>query len=109
MKTLPVVLAGLALFAVMAPRAQTGAAPAPAPAAQDGRGSEPNVRQSVFEDEGSRIEELHVRGETQRISVQPKRGARYEVVPEGGGRDMAAGPTTPRGAVGQRVWRVLQF
>jgi len=109
MKTLPVVLAGLALFTATVSGAQSAAVPAAAPAAQDGRGGEPNVRQSVFEDEGSRIEELHVRGETQRISVQPKRGARYEVVPEGGGRDMAAGPTTPRGAVGQRVWRLLQF
>ena len=64
----------------------------------------------MFEDEGSRIEELRVRGETQRISVVPKLGgARYEIVPAGGGRDLGIGPTTPRGAIGQRVWRVLQF
>jgi hypothetical protein len=107
MKPLPAVLAGLALLAAPVLHAQTAAA---APGPGSGRAGEPDVRQSVIEDDGSRIDELRVRGETQRISVQPKRGgARYEIVPAGGGRDLATGPTTPRGAVGQRVWRVLQF
>jgi hypothetical protein len=70
---------------------------------------EPNVQQLVTEDEGVRIEELRVRGQTQRIHVQPRKGAAYEVVPENGGRDMSAGPHSSRGAVGQRVWNVFNF
>ena len=107
MKTLAAVLAGLSLLAVPALRAQ----PAPAPTAADaGRGGEPNVRLTVIEDGGSRVEELKVRGETRRIVVQSKLGGgRYEIIPADGGRDLATGPTTPRGAAGQRVWRVLQF
>ena len=107
MKTLPAALAGLALFAASALHAQTAAAAEPTPGA--GRGGEPDVQHSVLQDEGSRIDELRVRGETQRITVQPRRGASYEIVPAGGGRDLAAGPTTPRGTIGQRVWQVLQF
>ena len=104
MKTLAAVLASLSVLAVPVLRAQ------PAPAADAGRGGEPNVRLTVIEDGGSRVEELKVRGETRRIVVQPKLGGgRYEIIPADGGRDLATGPTTPRGAVGQRVWRVLQF
>jgi hypothetical protein len=103
-------LGASALHAQPAAVADPAAGPAAAGAeAGSGRGGEPEVRRSVIQDEGSRIDELRVRGETQRISVQPRRGARYEIVPAGGARDLATGPTTPRGAVGQRVWRVLQF
>jgi hypothetical protein len=70
---------------------------------------EPNVQHLVTEDEGVRIEELRVRGQTQRIQVQPRKGAAYEVIPEGGGRDISAGPSSSRGAVGQRVWNVFKF
>jgi hypothetical protein len=70
---------------------------------------EPNVQHLVTEDEGARIEELRVRGQTQRIHVQPRKGAAYEVIPEGGGRDTSAGPSSSRGAVGQRVWNVFNF
>ena len=105
MKTLVVALASLSVLAAPALWAQQ------APAATDaGRGGEPNVRLTVIEDGGSRVEELKVRGETRRIVVQSKLGGgRYEIIPADGGRDLATGPTTPRGAVGQRVWRVLQF
>ena len=106
MKTLAAVLASLSVLAVPALRAQ----PVPAATADAGRGGEPNVRLTVIEDGGSRVEELKVRGETRRIVVQSKLGGgRYEIIPADGGRDLATGPTTPRGAVGQRVWRVLQF
>ena len=112
----PLLAAGaVVLFLAAAPlQAQTAPAPAAEPAAQ-GRGGEPEVREAVIEDAGSRIEELRVRGETQRIVVQSKAGGpkiaggRYEVIPADGGRDLAIGPTTPRGAIGQRVWRVMQF
>ena len=46
-------------------------AQAAAPAHAD---AEPRVQHIVVEDEGSRIEELRVRGATQRITVQPKVG-----------------------------------
>lgn len=112
MKTLAAAFAVLALSGAQALRAEPAAVPGPGPApiGGTGRASEPNVRHTVIEDEATRIEEVRVRGETQSISVQPKHGgARYEIVPPGGGRDLATGPTTPRGSVGQRVWRVLQF
>ena len=111
MKTLVAALTSLSVFAVPALRAQPAPTTAAAAATTDaGRGGEPNVRLTVIEDGGSRVEELKVRGETRRIVVQSKLGGgRYEIIPADGGRDLATGPTTPRGAVGQRVWRVLQF
>lgn len=84
--------------------AQAAAAPAPAPA-------EPRVERIVHEDEGSRIEELRVRGTTQRISVQPKVGTAkgYEILVGDGSRDLGEGVNTSRGAAGKRVWNVLSF
>ncbi len=72
---------------------------------------EPKVQQIVVEDDNVRIEELRVRGQTQRIVVRPKVGnARaYEIVPADGARDLSAGPNSSRGAAGQRVWNVLSF
>ena len=71
------------------------------------RGGEPAVQQVVTEDDGVRIEELRVRGQTQRIVVHSKLGnARpYEVLPAGQGRDLSQ----DKRAIGQRVWSVLSF
>jgi hypothetical protein len=91
-----------ALSAALPLAAQTDAAQRQLP-------PEPNVQHVVVEDEGVRVEELRVRGQTQRIHVQPRKGAAYEVVPESGARDMSAGPGSSRGAVGQRVWNVFNF
>lgn len=79
------------------PPAGTALPPGPAP-------REPAVQQTVIEDQGSRISELRVRGQTQRITVQPKVGGAkaYEIV-TGDGHGVAGGAT------GQRVWQVLQF
>lgn len=55
------------------------------------------------EDEGSRVDELRVGGETKNITVQPKVGnlPAYEVQPQNAeGAD---------GINGRRVWRALQF
>jgi hypothetical protein len=84
--------------------AQAVATPAPATA-------EPRVQHIVHEDEGSRIEELRVRGATQRISVQPKVGTAkgYEILVGDGSRDLGEGVNTSRGAAGKRVWNVLSF
>ena len=63
-------------------------------------------------DEATRIEELRVRGQTQSITVTPKKGAiqkPYEILPANDGRDMSYNGQATRGAAGQRVWRVLNF
>lgn len=83
-------------------------------AAQDARAPatpEPKVQHIVIEDEGSRIEELRVRGTTQRITVRPKVGTTqsYEILPGDGSRDLSDGASTTRGAAGKRVWHVLSF
>jgi hypothetical protein len=73
---------------------------------------EPKVQRIVVEDEAVRIEELRVRGQTQRIVVQPKKGALtrpYEVLPLQGGRDPSQTRNGQPGAAGKRVWQVLSF
>lgn len=72
---------------------------------------EPKVEHIVVEDKGSKIEELRVRGQTQRIVVTPKVGTskRYEIIPADGSREMFDGANTSRGAAGKRVWNVLDF
>jgi hypothetical protein len=76
-----------------------------------GRQSEPNVQRIVVEDDGVRIDELRVRGQTQRITVTPKGAIRqpYEILPADGARDLSPNGQATRGAAGQRVWRVLTF
>ena len=73
--------------------------------------AEPKVERLVHEDEGSRIEELRVRGATQRIVVHPKVGTTkgYEILTGDGSRDLGEGVNTSRGAAGKRVWNVLKF
>ena len=69
---------------------------------------EPAVQHTVVEDDRVRIEELRVRGQNQRITVQPKKGGRaYEVLPADGSRDMSS--DAARGAAGQRVWHLFSF
>jgi hypothetical protein len=76
-----------------------------------GRAGEPRVQQSVVEDDRVRIEELRVRGQTQRIVVKPKGAIKneYEVLPADGGRDMTESAYDSRGAAGRRVWRMFSF
>jgi hypothetical protein len=96
---------GLALAAAAPQRAQQASA-APQPATP-----EPKVQRNVIEDEGSRIEELRVRGQLQRVVVTPKVGTRqsYEIITGDGSRDLSDGANTSRGAAGKRVWHVLSF
>ena len=84
--------------------AQPGWSAEPAAPSAPARGGEPEVKQIVQEDDNTRIEELRVRGETQRIVVQSKvAGApAYEIVPGNAGRSVA-------GATGQRVWHLFSF
>lgn len=69
------------------------------------------VERIVLEDDAIRIDELKVRGQTQKVTVQPKnsKAPAYEIVMGDGSRELSAGPGSNRGAVGQRVWRVLSF
>jgi hypothetical protein len=103
MNALPRLAAALAVLSAALPlAAQTADAPRQLP-------PEPNVQQLVIQDEGVRVEELRVRGQTQRIVVRPRNAAAYEVIPGGGERDMSAGPGSSRGAAGQRVWNMFNF
>jgi hypothetical protein len=71
---------------------------------------EPRVQRIVLEDEGVRIEELRVRGLTQRVVIKPKNAAEYEIVPAAGGRDPSQNRANSNpGAGGQRVWNLLKF
>jgi outer membrane murein-binding lipoprotein Lpp len=67
----------------------------------------PAVQQLVAEDDQVRISELRVRGQTQRITVNPKdsRAPAYQITPAAGGSD----PSQARDGAGQRVWQLLSF
>ena len=69
--------------------------------------TEPRIQQLVAEDDKVRIEELRVRGQTQRITVNPKGdGARpYEIHTAPAGSD----PSKGREGVGQSLWPVWTF
>jgi hypothetical protein len=73
--------------------------------------SEPNVKHTVIDDDSTHIDELKVRGHTQRITVKPKIAALrgYEIITGDGSRDLSDGANTSRGATGKRVWNVLSF
>ena len=103
-------LAGMLALSGAACLAQP-AAPAPSGTAASPGTPEPRVQQTVVEDDGARIDELKVRGHTQRIVVSPKRGgtAPYEIITGDGSRDLGDGANTSRGAAGKRVWNVLKF
>ncbi|MCW5220097.1 hypothetical protein D8B23_16850 [Verminephrobacter aporrectodeae subsp. tuberculatae] len=80
-----------------------GTAPASA-APPAGRTSQRTERIQI-EDAGSRVDELRVGGQTQRISVQPKAGGLpgYEVQSSDGTRNRFGAGTGPR------VWNLLTF
>jgi hypothetical protein len=70
-------------------------------------GTEPVTERLSSEDDQVRIDELRVRGQTQRLTVQPKQGSRaYDIVPLAGGQDPSQQRAT---TAGQRLWPVLSF
>lgn len=85
------------------------AAPPKDPARGAAKDNEPKVQNIVIEDDSTRIEELRVRGQTQRLTVQPKGMKGYEIIPASQGRDMSDGAGSQRGAAGKRVWHILSF
>jgi hypothetical protein len=100
----------LALACVCAPCwAQTAPAAVQPPLPAE-RG-EPNVRHTVIEDKGSKIDELNVRGQVQHVVVTPKVGLTksYEIISPPAGRDPFDGTGGARTAAGKRVWNVVKF
>ena len=96
----------LALILCMPCAAQNAAQNTPSPDS-----GEPNVKRTVIDDASTHIDELKVRGHTQRITVQPKIAALrgFEIITGDGSRDLGDGANTSRGATGKRVWNVLSF
>ena len=98
--------------------AQTPSAPAPTPAAKplllvDERvdRAEPNVKHTVIEDDGSKIDEVRVRGQLTQVVVTPKVGVTkpYEIIMSRSGREPVDGTGGANSAAGKRVWNVLAF
>ncbi len=115
-------LAGLALAlawlgSASAQAADTTPAPAPAPSATrpvetaiENEGKEPVIKRTVIEDRSAHIEELRVRGQLHKVTVDPKGSAPgYEIIVGGGEHEFSEGKNPTRGAVGQRVWNVFRF
>ena len=94
---------------VLACGAALAQAPAPAPSPAKNP-PEQRIEQIRTEDQGARIDELRVGGQTQSITVTPKANMpEYEIQPTEGAR---ARPTQREGAEsgsGPRVWNVLKF
>lgn len=69
------------------------------------------VQETVIEDDSNRVEEVRARGQTQKVTVQPKNSSLpgYEIIMGDASRDPSIGNGASRGAAGQRVWRLLTF
>lgn len=93
----------LALSLLLTAGAQIAAHAAEAP--------EPRIQQIVAEDDHTRVEELRVRGQTQKVTVQNKKIKlpSYEIIVVDGSHDLSPNASSNRGAAGQRVWRLLDF
>ncbi|MCV2361348.1 hypothetical protein LNV08_20495 [Paucibacter sp. TC2R-5] len=110
-RTLLTPLLALSLAAFVSPAAfaadkAEATAPASAQPVADAK-----VVETVIEDDNTRIEELRVRGQTQKVTVQPKNSKlpSYEIIMGDASRDLSPGAGTTRAAAGRRVWSVLSF
>ena len=100
----------LALTAWTAASAQTPTAPVQTEEQADPRHNQ-KIQRIHVEDDGARIDELRVGGQTQSIVVQPKGGApEYEFQPSDLARSRPAdnrdGLSSPSS---QRVWNIFKF
>ena len=102
MKTLVVPCRAPTLVCCLAALILSACALAPAPRLADA-----GPQRLLSEDDQVRIDELRLRGQTQRLTVQPKggNGRAYEILQPTPGADA----TQHRDAAGQRVWPVLSF
>ena len=97
-------------LAVLLLASGTALAQAPASPAPQGR-PDSRIEHIRTEDQGARIDELRVGGQTQSISVTPKSSAlpSYQIQPSEGARTP---PTQREGAEsgnGARVWNIFKF
>ena len=69
------------------------------------------MKRTVIEDNGSKIDELRVRGQVQHVVVTPKVGLTkpYEIIVPVAGQDPFDGTGGARSAAGKRVWSVFKF
>lgn len=72
---------------------------------------EPNVKRTVIEDDATRIEEVRVRGQAQRVVVTNKNPnvPAWEIRTDTPGRVGAVESRLPRDSANPRVWSVLSF
>lgn len=100
-----------AVAAIGVPAGAAARRPGLAPTESAPDKNEPNVRHSVIEDKGAKIDELVVRGQVQRVVVTPKvgTGKSYEIIVNRSGRDTTQGTVGGDSAIGKRVWSVLAF
>src|SRR5690606_10961214 len=78
---------------------------------EDGRRNQ-RVQRIVVEDEGSRVDELRVGGQTQTITVQPKTGTplpAYEVKANDGARARPGNLDASDSIKAPRVWNLGRF
>lgn len=95
--------------------AQAPASPAPQAAeSQEQQGTpqvarpDQRIERIRHEDDGARIDELRVGGETRNITVQPKGGLpAYEITPDNANQQ--PGKTDHESASGQRGWKLFNF
>ena len=99
--------ASVCLWLLAAPAA---AQVAPAESAPAERGPRDRIERITTEDALTRIDELRVGGQTQRIDVTPKNGApAYEVQPLPGGSTAGETAGKATGNAGRSSWRILSF
>lgn len=100
----PLLLLALATGSVLAQPASTTPVAEPSP-----RSPEQRTQRIRVEDQGSRVDELRVGGETKRITVQPKTGdmPAYEVQTSDGERNRSRNGAETN--TGSRVWSVMKF
>ena len=100
-------LSALGLGLCLSAGAQTPASPSNASAPAD---PGQRVERITHEDKLTRIDELRVGGQTQRIEVQPKNGApAYEIAPLRSTEPPSQGAGGRTGNSGKSSWRLFNF
>ena len=105
MRTLPSFAAAAAALLLVSLLVACAGYPLQAPGTA--HANDAQIQHLVSEDDAVRIDELRVRGHTQRLTVNPKGSGApaYEIQPAAGGSD----PSKGRDGAGQRLWQVLSF
>ncbi len=73
--------------------------------------SEPKVEEAVIEDDNTRIEQLRVRGQTQKVKVHKKNSVApdYEIIMGNASYDWTYEAGSTRFSIGKSVWRLFDF